>query len=74
MVLLRALVEVALDDGEVLRVVDGLHHEPGEGLVILGVDGGGFKEFGVQLLDALRVGLGAEVCERDLSLVLRSYI
>jgi hypothetical protein len=29
MVLLRRLLEVSLDDGEILLVVDGLHNEPG---------------------------------------------
>ena len=61
MVLLGALVEVALDDAEVLLVVDTLHDEPGQGLLVLGVDGRGFDELGVKLGDALLVGLSAEV-------------
>ena len=39
MILLRVLVLVALDDCEVTWVVDGLHHEPGEGFFVLRVDG-----------------------------------
>ena len=61
MVLLRTLIEVALDDAEVLLVVDGLHNEPRERLMVLRVDGGGFLELGFKLLDAFRVGFGAEV-------------
>lgn len=60
-VLLGPLVQVALDDGEVLRVVDRLHDEPREGFLVLGVDGGGFEEFGVELRNALLVGLCPEV-------------
>lgn len=47
MVLLGALLEVALDDSKVLLVKDRLHDEPGERLLVLGVDAGGFDEFGV---------------------------
>lgn len=61
-VLLRRLVEVALDDGEVLRVVNGLHDEPGESLLVLGIDGRGFDELGVQFGDGLLVWFRAEVC------------
>lgn len=58
-------MEIALDDAEVLGVVDGLHDEPREGFVILGVDGRGFEEFGVELLDGLLVGLCAHVWFRS---------
>lgn len=61
MVLLRTLIEVTLDDAEVLLVVDGLHNEPRERLMVFRVDGGGFLELGFKLLDAFRVGFGAEV-------------
>lgn len=63
MVLLRTLIKVALDDAEVLLVVNGLHDEPRERLMVLRVDGGGFLELGFKLLDAFRVGFGAEVYE-----------
>lgn len=45
--LLGGFVEIAFDDGEVLRVVDGLHDEPGESLLVLGVDGRSLEELGV---------------------------
>lgn len=60
-IFLRGLVEVALDDGEILLVMDGLHHEPGQSLPVLGVDGGCFEEFGVEFGDAFGVRFGAEV-------------
>lgn len=41
-VLLRAFIHVALDDGEVLLVVHGLRNEPRQRLVVLGVDVGRF--------------------------------
>lgn len=62
-ILLRTLVEVALDDAEVLLVVDRLHNEPRKRLMVLGVDGGSLLEFGLKLLDAFLVGFGAEVYE-----------
>lgn len=65
MVLLRRFLEVSLDDGEVLRVVDRLHHEPGKSLLVLGVDGGSLEELGVELGDGLLVGLGAHVWRRS---------
>ena len=64
MVFLGALVEIALDDGKVPLVEDGLHDEPGEGLFVFGVDTGGFDEFGVQLIDTFLVRFGAEVCSK----------
>lgn len=60
-VLLRRLLQVSLDDREVLLIVDGLHHEPGQGLLVLGVDGRRLKELGVKLGDGLLVRLSAEV-------------
>ena len=63
-VFLGVCVEIALDDGKVLLVEDGLHDEPGEGLFVFGVDFGGFDEFGVQLIDAFLVRFGAEVCSK----------
>lgn len=51
MILLRRLVEVALDDGEILLIVDGLHDEPGERFFVFGVDGGCFEEFGMEFGD-----------------------
>ena len=63
-VFLGALVEIALDDGKVPLVEDGLHDEPGEGLFVFGVDTGGFDEFGVQLIDTFLVRFGAEVCSK----------
>lgn len=73
-VLLGALVEVALDDSKVLLVEDGLHDEPGERLVVLGVDAGGFDEFGVQLVDAFLVRFGAEVCSKGRFSVSSLYV
>ena len=61
MILLRRLTQVPLDNGEILLVVDGLHDEPGEGFLVLGVDRGGFEEFGVEFGDGLWVGFGTEV-------------
>lgn len=60
-VLLGRLLEVALDDGEVLGVMDGLHDEPGQSLLVLGVDGGSLEELRVELVDGLLVLFGAEV-------------
>ena len=74
MVLLGALVEVALDDSKVLLVEDGLHDEPGERLVVLGVDAGGFDEFGVQLVDAFLVRFGAEVWSKGRFSVSSLYV
>lgn len=54
-------MQVPLDNGELLLVMDGLHDEPGEGFFVLGVDGGCFEEFGVEFGDGFWVGLGAEV-------------
>ena len=74
-VFLGVLVEIALDDGKVLLVEDGLHDEPGEGLFVFGVDIGGFDEFGVQLIDAFLVRFGAEVCSKGVfQLALCMYV
>ena len=61
MILLRRLVQVSLDDGEILFIVDGLHDEPGEGFFVFGVDGGCFEEFGVEFCYGFGVWFGAEV-------------
>jgi hypothetical protein len=42
--------------------MDRLHHEPGQGLLVLGVDGRGLEELGMKLRDALGIGLCAEIC------------
>lgn len=60
-VLLGRLLLVALDNGEVLLVEDGLHNEPGKGLLVVGVDVGGLDELGLQLGDGFLIGLSAEV-------------
>ena len=74
-VLLGALVEVALNDSKVLLVEDRLHDEPGERLLVLGVDAGSFDEFGVQLVDAFLVRFGAEVCSKgSFQLALCMYV
>jgi hypothetical protein len=61
MILLRRLTQVPLDNGEILLVVDGLHDEPGERFLVLGVDRGCFEEFGVEFGDGFWVGFGTEV-------------
>ena len=60
-VFLRRFLDVALDDGEVLLVENGLHHEPREGLLVVRVDVGGLNKLGLELGDGLLVRLGAEV-------------
>ena len=69
MILLRGLLQVALDNGKVLGIVNRLHHEPGERLLVLRVDGRGFEELGVELGDGFLVRLGAEVYYRNDSLL-----
>lgn len=60
-VLLGRLLEVSLDDREVLLIMDRLHHEPGQSLLVLGVDGRGLEELGMKLGDGLLVRLSAEI-------------
>lgn len=60
-VFLRRFLDVALDDGEVLLVENGLHHEPREGLLVVRVDVGGLNKLGLEFGDGLLVRLGAEV-------------
>lgn len=61
-IFLTAFVLIALHDGKIPRVVNGLHDEPGNGLFILGVDARGLNELVFQLLDQSWVGgLGPEV-------------
>lgn len=64
MVLLGRFLLVALDDAEVLGIVDGLHDVPADGLLVLGVNLASLEELCVEFLDALRVGLCAHVCTR----------
>lgn len=60
-VLLRGFLDVTLDDGEVLLIENGLHHEPREGFLVVRVDIGGFNKLGLELGNGLFVRLGAEV-------------
>lgn len=61
MVLLRGFLDVTLDDGEVLLVENGLHHEPRKGFLVVRVDIGGFNKLSLELRDGLLIRLGAEV-------------
>lgn len=54
-------MQIALDDGEVLRFVDGLHDEPRERLLVLGEDRRGLEELDVEFGDGLLVRLCAEL-------------
>lgn len=60
-VLLRGFLDVTLDDGEVLLVENGLHHEPRKGFLVVRVDIGGFNKLSLELRDGLLIRLGAEV-------------
>lgn len=60
-ILLRPLIEITLHDTEVLLIMDRLHNEPGESLLILRVNGRGLQKLRVELGDRLLVGLRAHV-------------
>lgn len=64
-VLLRGFLLVALDDGEVLLVEHRLHDEPGDGLLVVGVDVGSLDKLSLELGDGLLIGLSAEVCGKS---------
>lgn len=56
-----ALLLVSLDDGEVPGVRGGLHDEPAERLLVLGVDAGRLDQLGLELVDAVGLVVGVQV-------------
>jgi hypothetical protein len=52
---------ISLNNCEGTGILDVLHHKPGNGFLVLGVDPASLDELGRKLIDALLVILGVEV-------------
>jgi len=61
MVFLAGFVLESLYDAEFPRVMDVLHDDPVDSLLVFAVDAGGFGEFGFDAGDGGRVGVGVKV-------------